>query len=127
MIEVVEFCVLCFVIIDFFFWLIRCKWVWVILMGTVRVQVSLCSHGGAGETLSAFWIGLRRAHFSQGLQRVEAGEGWCYAVRQRSEIGEVIKDLAIYSWSSLLRRFPSPPPNEFELCAPQCRLKHLYG
>ena len=48
MIEVVGFCVLCFVIVDTF-WLICCVWVWIILMGSVRVLVSLCSHGGACE------------------------------------------------------------------------------
>jgi len=42
------------------------------LKGCVHVLVSLCSYGGAREILSAFWVELRRAHFSPGLQRVEA-------------------------------------------------------
>ena len=45
--ELVGFCVLCFVIVDFLFWLICCKWVWIILMGSVLA--SLCSHGGVCE------------------------------------------------------------------------------
>jgi len=69
-------CVLCFVIVDIF-WLICCKWVWIILKGSVRLLVSLCSHGGVCEVLSAFCIELRRGNFSPGLQHVEAGEGCC--------------------------------------------------
>jgi hypothetical protein len=48
-----------------------------ILMSSVPVLVSLCSHGGAFEILSAFWVELSRANFSPGLQSVEAGEGSC--------------------------------------------------
>jgi len=43
-------------------------------MGSVHVLVSICSHGGACGSLSAFWVELRRAKFSPGLQRVEDGE-----------------------------------------------------
>jgi len=50
---------------------------WIIFMGSVRVLVSLCSHGGARESLSAFWTELCRANFSPGLEHVEAGEGCC--------------------------------------------------
>ena len=38
----IGFCVLCFVIVDFF-WLICCIWVRIILIGSVRELVSLCS------------------------------------------------------------------------------------
>ena len=48
-----------------------------ILMGSERVLVSLCSHCGDCEILSAFWFELRRANFSPGLQCEEAGEGCC--------------------------------------------------
>ena len=53
------------------------KWGWIIFMGSVYVLVSLCSHGGVCESLSAFWIELRRANFSPGLQHMEAGKGCC--------------------------------------------------
>ena len=122
MIEVVGFCVLCFAIVEFFFfWLIRSKWVWIILMGCVRVLVSLCSHGGPCDSLSAFWIELRRADFCQGLQREEAGEGCCLAVGQGSAISEVIKHLALYSGSSQLFRLCWN--NKCELRAPLCELR----
>ena len=55
MIEVVGFCVLYFVIVDTFR-LICCIWVWIILMGSVRVLVSLCSHGGACEICQHFGL-----------------------------------------------------------------------
>ena len=74
--EVVVFCVQYFVIVDNFR-LICCICAWITLMGSVRVIVSLCSHGGACEILSAFWIELRRANFSPGLRHVEDGEGCC--------------------------------------------------
>jgi len=74
MIEVEGFCVLCFVIFDIF-WLICCKWVWIILMDSVLV--SLCSHGGVCERSVSILIELRRANFSPGLQHMEAGEGYC--------------------------------------------------
>ena len=44
------------------------------------------------------------ANFSPGLQRVEAGKG-CQAVGWSSAFGEMIKDLALYSGSSLLLQF----------------------
>jgi hypothetical protein len=36
-----------------------------------------CFHGGACESLSAFWTELRHVKFSPGLERMEAAEGWC--------------------------------------------------
>jgi len=57
----------CFVIIGMTFWLFCCKWVWIIVMGSVPVLVSLCSHGGERASLSAFWIELSRANFSPGF------------------------------------------------------------
>jgi hypothetical protein len=46
-------------------------------MVSLHVLVSICSHGGACGGLSAFWVELRRAKFSPGLQRVEDEEGCC--------------------------------------------------
>jgi len=65
--------IVCFVFCycGLFFCLICCICVWIILVGSVRVLVSLCSDG------RAFWIKLRSAKFSPGLQHVEAGEGSC--------------------------------------------------
>jgi len=76
MIKVVGVCVLCFVIVDFF-GLICCKWVWIILVGSVRVLVALCSHGRACESLSAYCTELCHANFSPGLQLVEVGKPCC--------------------------------------------------
>ena len=74
MIELVEFCVLCFVIGDIF-WLIFIGF-WTILTVSLRVLVSLYYMAERMNILSAFWFELRCENFL-GLQHVKAGEGCC--------------------------------------------------
>jgi len=121
MIEVVGFCVLCFVIVDFF-WL-TCTWVWIILMDTVLV--SLYSHGGACERFVSILDWVTKCEL---LSRLAARGSWRRLLLSFwAEFGIVASWWrALHYTAGALCCSGFASNNMFELCAPLWLLEDFY-